>query len=87
MGLDLRAVADDHDLHVGGVEIFAGGLEQISADFLAIRFEIVVRPALAFTDGGDLWSSPTRTVVESCRLVPSFARRKQRTSPRAWSSS
>jgi hypothetical protein len=31
LGLDLLAVADDHDLHVGGVEIFAGGFEQISA--------------------------------------------------------
>src|SRR5271155_718668 len=42
---DLGAVADDYDLHVCGVEIFAGGFEQIGwrecTDFLAIGFEIV----------------------------------------------
>lgn len=29
LGFDLGAVADDHDLHVGGIEVFAGGFEQI----------------------------------------------------------
>ncbi len=45
MGFDLRAVPDDHDLHVGGVKIFSRGGHQIGgsdgADFVAIGFEVV----------------------------------------------
>src|SRR5260370_42597373 len=43
---DLGAVADDYDLHVGGIQILPGRREQVfrpqRADFLAIRFEIIV---------------------------------------------
>jgi hypothetical protein len=44
---DLRAVADDHDLRVGRIEIFLRGVEHIGRrefqNALAIRFQIIFR--------------------------------------------
>ncbi len=43
---DLGAVADDDDLHVGGVEVFAGSGEQVGwrqpANFFAIGLQVIV---------------------------------------------
>src|ERR1700680_2801972 len=55
--LDLGAVADHYDLHVGGVKIFSRGGEQIvrrkAANFFSIGFEIIVREVVE-GDGGEL---------------------------------
>ncbi len=55
--LDLGAVADHHDLHVGGVKIFSRGSEQIvrreRANLFTIGFEIIVREVVE-RDGGKL---------------------------------
>ena len=57
LGFDLRAVAREDDLHIGGVEIFSRRREHFfrsdGAHFGAIRLEIVVGQ-FVLRDGGEL---------------------------------